>query len=146
VPARTDNGIRHLLTAGKSDSTRPCGPSSFGPTRGSFATIEEAQSALDHWDDYRAGRWLARELVEVNLRDGLLEISHRGVIVATHAHILRPEARKEPYMTSSPRRMGARSATVGTSVLRVVDTSGSVCFAGATYRVGNPCRRKQFSV
>ena len=214
-----DNGIRHLLTAPYSPTTtgkverfhKTLRAEFFRPNEGVFATIEEAQRALDEWvvhyntvrphqgagmrppaerfalaeprqvevveaeapsekvttvpfrppisrrvdgagrirlegSLYRAGRWLAGESVEVNVADGLLEISHRGVIVATHAHIVRPGARKEPYVTSSPRRMGARPATTGTSVLRVVDTSGSVCFAGTTYRVGNPYRRKQVSV
>jgi transposase InsO family protein len=214
-----DNGIRHLLTAPYSPTTtgkverfhKTLRAEFFRPNEGVFATIEEAQKALDEWvrhynavrphqgagmrppaerfalaeprvvevidaktpkerpttvpfrppisrrvdsagrirlegSLYRAGRWLAGESVELNLADGLLEISHRAVIVATHAHIVRPGARREPYMTSSPRRMGARPATTGTSVLRVVDSSGSVCFAATTYRVGNPYRRKQVSV
>jgi len=39
---------------------------------------------------YLAGRWLAGELVQVALHDGLVEISHRGVLVATHASRHRP--------------------------------------------------------
>jgi len=34
---------------------------------------------------YLAGRWLAGELVQVALADGLVEITHPGVLVATHA-------------------------------------------------------------
>ena len=39
---------------------------------------------------YLAGRWLAGELVQVALHHGLVEISHRGVLVATHTSRHRP--------------------------------------------------------
>ena len=42
---------------------------------------------------YHVGRWLAGETVEVAIRDdGLIEISHRGVLVASHVRRHPPEA------------------------------------------------------
>jgi hypothetical protein len=40
----------------------------------------------------------------------------------------------------------ARPATSGPTVIRVVDTSGSVSFAGWTYRVGNPYKGASVTV
>jgi hypothetical protein len=40
----------------------------------------------------------------------------------------------------------ARLATAGPAVIRVVDTSGSVSFAGWSYRVGNPYRGASVTV
>jgi transposase InsO family protein len=93
---------------------------------------------------YHAGRFLAGELVEVICRDGLVEISHHGVIVATHAQ-------RRPLGPSRAERPSAglrrrRAATVGSPVTRVVDTSGSVSFAGTPYRVGNRYRGRSVEV
>jgi transposase InsO family protein len=93
---------------------------------------------------YSTGRWLAGEVVEVAIMANLVEISHRGAVVATHA---RRHARgSDPKIANEPRLRTARPATVGTRVTRVVDASGSVSFAGWTYRVGNPYRRLQVEV
>jgi len=40
----------------------------------------------------------------------------------------------------------ARPATFGPAVIRVVDASGSVSFAGWTYRVGNPYKGASVTV
>ncbi|MGH2680434.1 MAG: Mu transposase domain-containing protein [Actinomycetota bacterium] len=67
--------------------------------------------------------------------DGLLHITHDGVLVATRArrHLTEDDARMDRSATSSrPAR-----PTTGGEVLRKVDSSGSVSFAGAGYRVGN---------
>ena len=40
----------------------------------------------------------------------------------------------------------ARPATSGPAVTRVVDASGSVSFAGWSYRVGNPCKGASVTV
>jgi hypothetical protein len=87
---------------------------------------------------YLAGRHLAGEVVEIAFSRGLLEIAHRGGIVATHARRRQPG--REPRMAHEPRHRLARPATSGPAVIRVVDTSGSVSFAGWSYRVGNPYR------
>ena len=85
---------------------------------------------------YSTGRWLAGEVVEVSVHGGLVEISHDGAVVATHAR-QHPRG-KEPKIANEPRHSVARRPTTGPSVVRVVDTSGSVSFAGWNYRVGNP--------
>ncbi len=85
---------------------------------------------------YLAGRHLAGEVVEIAFSRGLLEIAHRGSVVATHARRRQPG--KEPRIAHEPRHRSARPATSGPAVTRVVDSSGSVSFAGWNYRVGNP--------
>jgi transposase InsO family protein len=92
---------------------------------------------------YHVGRWLAGETVELVSRDGLIEIFHNQVLVATHARRHVPELDDRINQSPSPR---ARPATTGTVVVRKVDTSGSVSFAGASYRVGNAYKRMQVEV
>jgi hypothetical protein len=87
---------------------------------------------------YLVGRWLAGETVQVVSRDGLLEISHRGAPVAKHARRFRPGPSPQVRL---PRRQPRRAATVGVPVVRKVDGSGSLSFAGHQYRVGNRYRR-----
>ena len=81
------------------------------------------------------GRHLAGRRVEVESQDGLLHVTHDGVLIATHAR---------RHLEEDDERMDRRSKatrparpTTGTEVLRKVDTSGSVSFAGTLYRVGN---------
>ena len=51
---------------------------------------------------YHVGRWLAGETVDVAIAvDGLVEISHRGVLVATHARQHSPEAATHMSQRSS---------------------------------------------
>jgi Integrase core domain len=89
--------------------------------------------------NYHVGRWLAGATVEVAVRDGLVEIHHDGVLVATHARRHPPD--KEPTVR---RALRARPASV--VVTRKVDGSGSVSFAGWSYRVGNAYRGRQVEV
>lgn len=92
------------------------------------------------------GPWLAGETVEVAIRDdGLIEISHRGVLVASHVR-RHPVEKKPAGWRREPRSRPARPETVGRAVTRKVDGSGSVSFAGVTYRVGNPYRRQYVQV
>ena len=92
---------------------------------------------------YHAGRWLALQPVEVLSRDGLIELHHKGVLIATHARRHAPE--REPAVL---RRRGRRPQLPSRSVpvTRKVDGSGSVSFAGASYRAGNAYRRQQVQV
>jgi transposase InsO family protein len=94
---------------------------------------------------YHVGRWLAGELVEVVVRDGLVEMSHDGVLIATHAH-RRPPHKEPTVQRREPRARAARPATSGPTVVRKVDSSGSVSFAGTSYRVGNAYKRRQVQV
>ena len=91
---------------------------------------------------YHAGRWLALEPVEVMSRDGLVELRHNGVLIATHVR------RHPPDKPMVMRRRGRppREPTESVVVTRKVDGSGSVCFAGANYRAGNAYRRQQVQV
>lgn len=95
---------------------------------------------------YHVGRWLAGETVDVAVTtDGLVEISHRGVLVATHAVRHPPEAEPEVWRRQ-PRARPVKPPTVGVPVMRKVDSSGNISFAAATYRVGNAHRRQQVEV
>jgi transposase InsO family protein len=106
-------------------SPRPPGASRWVDQRGSIAL---------NGFRYRAGPTFAGEPVEVVVQGRLVEILHRGVLVATHA-----ERRRDGGKTSgtkAPRAGQARKASSGMSVVRSVDPGGSISFAGASYRVG----------
>jgi hypothetical protein len=84
---------------------------------------------------YHVGRHLAGQAVAVESVDGLLHVTHNGVLVATHArrHLEEDDDRMDRRAkVSRPAR-----PTAGEEVLRKVDPSGSVSFAGTSYRVGN---------
>ena len=85
---------------------------------------------------YHVGRHLAGEAVFVESADGLLHVSHNGVVVATHVrrHLIDDDDRmdRRPVHARKPAQ-----PTKGTEVLRIVDTYGTVSFAGTNYRVGN---------
>jgi transposase InsO family protein len=91
--------------------------------------------------------WLAGETVEISVEDGILSVVHREVLVATHVQRHRPD-KEAAALARPPRRPRAtpRQATVGQPVTRKVDKAGSVCFAGARYRVGNSHRRRQVQI
>jgi transposase InsO family protein len=84
---------------------------------------------------YHVGRHLAGQRVAVESIDGLLHVTHDGVLIATHArrHLGEDDARMDRRATASrPAR-----PTRGDEVMRKVDPSGSLSFAGTQYRVGN---------
>ena len=84
---------------------------------------------------YHVGRHLAGQRVAVESADGLLHVSHDGVVVATHArrHLPEDDDRMDRRTTASL----PSPPTTGGEVQRRVDTWGSVSFAGTGYRVGN---------
>ncbi len=84
---------------------------------------------------YHVGRHLAGRAVTVESADGLLHVSHDGVLVATHAR--RHLADDEDRMDRRTKASRPARPTAGEEVLRKVDSSGSVSFAGTTYRAGN---------
>lgn len=95
---------------------------------------------------YHVGRWLADETVDAAYTtDGLIQISHRGVLVAAHARQHPPEAEPQVWR-HQPRARPVRPPTMGQPVVRKVDSSGGINFAGVNYRVGNPYRRQQIEV
>jgi transposase InsO family protein len=202
-----NNGIRHILTA-------PYSPTTTGKIErlhktmrkeffadGRFATLDQAQRALDAWvsdyntnrehqaigdvapigrfelakatsvevvdgdidpaaeveparfvirrvDDkgrisilnhrYHVGRYLAGQSVKVQSHDGLLNVSHNGVVVATHARRHLPEL--DEHLDRRSKAARPARPTKGDEVLRGVDPGGSVSFAGTAYRVGNAYR------
>jgi len=84
---------------------------------------------------YHVGRHLAGQRVVVESVDGLLQVTHDGVLVATHAR--RHLAEDDPRMDRRAKASHPSQPTTGGEVLRKVDTWGSVSFAGTGYRVGN---------
>ncbi len=127
-------------------------PEVVGRSAGSVATRKVLASGLISFAStkYKAGRWLAGETVQVTVDGGLVQLHHRGVLIATHARHHKVEAEKAALVRatkSTPRQplLGRPSAT-SASVTRKVDTSGNVCFAGTHYRAGNKFRRRQVQV
>jgi transposase InsO family protein len=95
---------------------------------------------------YKAGgRWLAGQSVEVVCDGGLVQIFHRGVLVATHAR-RHPLDKQTAGMARGRRLRPSKSTATTASVTRKVDSSGNVCFAGTNYRVGSKYRRRQVQV
>jgi hypothetical protein len=93
---------------------------------------------------YHVGRYLAGHSVELVSHDGLIEIFHDSVLVATHARRHLPEqdeAVQRQAVAAAPTRPAADPV-----VVRKVDHNGAVSFAGADYRVGNACKGRQVEV
>ena len=99
---------------------------------------------------YLAGKWLAGETVEVTCDGGVMLIAHRGVLVASHARRHKPAEEAAAIRRGQDRRptraADRRPSASSASVTRKVDSSGNVCFAGTSYRVGNKFRRRQVQV
>jgi hypothetical protein len=91
--------------------------------------------------EYRVGAYLVGESVEVSLSGGLVEVRHRGVLVASAVARHRTEA-----LPIRGRQPQARPHTAGRPVWRMVDQRGSLSFAGANYRVGNRFCGRQVEV
>lgn len=93
---------------------------------------------------YHVGRHLSGCTVEVKNKDGLITVIHDGVVVATHA-------KKHPddddgKFQGKPKAIRPSIPTKGSEVLRLVDNSGSVSFAGTGYRVGNKFKGQEAGV
>lgn len=93
---------------------------------------------------YHVGRYLAGQTVTVESEDGLLHVSHDGVVVATHArrHLVEDDTR----MNRRTKVGRAKPPTRGDEVLRKVDSTGGISFAGTGYRVGNGYRGQTVGV
>ena len=94
---------------------------------------------------YHVGRHLAGEAVTIESADGLLHVTHNGVVVATHArrHLIDDDDKmdRRPLHARRPAQ-----PTKGSEVLRIVDKHGSVSFAGTNYRVGNGYRGRTVGI
>jgi len=97
---------------------------------------------------YKVGVWLDGETVDVAVADGLVSISHREVLVATHAQKHRPDKQRKALARKAKRERGQRphQPTVGQTVTRKVDSSGGISFAGTNYKAGKPNRGRQVQV
>jgi transposase InsO family protein len=133
-------------------------PTRFGVVDGEMEITEEPEpkpvgvlrrvdtagriSILKH--RYHVGRYLAGQTVTVESADGLLHVSHDGVVVATHArrHLVEDDDR----MTGRTRAARPKPPTTGEEVLRKVDSTGGISFAGTGYRVGNHYRGQTVGV
>jgi transposase InsO family protein len=99
---------------------------------------------------YFVARHLAGEEVVLVIDRKLVQVHHRGVLVATHARRHAP-AKQAAAMTrqtvpkAKPAVSSRPMATVA-SVTRKVDSSGKVCFAGHNYNVGKKYVRRQIQV
>ncbi|TAJ28957.1 MAG: hypothetical protein EPO64_04275 [Nitrospirae bacterium] len=90
------------------------------------------------------GRYLAGQSVELVCHDGLVEVFHDAVLVATHArrHLPEQEARvRRQALAATPSRPATDHV-----VIRKVDHNGSVSFAGGDYRAGNAFKGRQVEV
>jgi transposase InsO family protein len=97
---------------------------------------------------YSAGATFAGEPVEVVVTGGLVEILHAGVLAATHVQRVKAD-HKDRAVTASRRatqQRRARSPSTGLAVTRIVDSSGSVSFAGTPYRCGMRWARQAVQV
>jgi transposase InsO family protein len=97
---------------------------------------------------YRAGPTFAGEHVEVVVTDGLVEILHHGVLVATHVQQLRADQRDrlEPRRPRGQVQRRVREPTEGLTVTRRADGDGTICFAGSAYRAGRAWARQLIDV
>ena len=94
---------------------------------------------------YKAGAWLAGQDVTVVCEGGLVQLHHRGVLIATHAR--RHALDKQHAGLARGRRLPpAPKSVTAASVTRKVDSSGNVSFAGTNYRVGTQYKRRQVQV
>ena len=96
--------------------------------------------------DYVVGATFAGEPVEVVVTNGLVEILHAGVLVATHAQRLKADQADRIRRPRLPVQRRARDATVGLMVTRLADNSGVVSFAGMPYAAGRRFARQQVDV
>ena len=211
----SENGIKHLLTAPRSPTTTGKVERFHKTLRREFlsgkvfASIEEAQAALDTWVQhynherphqsigmvapferfrlaapspvdvdadappppsgepavpattrrvganglisfaaakYRAGVWLAGQDVTVVCDGGLVQLHHRGVLIATHARRHSVDKQAAGQRRATKAHTSRRPSPTAASVTRKVDSSGNVCFAGSHYRAGSQYRRRQVQV
>ncbi len=118
-----------------------CAAPDPSPMPGAHRRRVSREGRLNFEDErYQVGAWLAGETVELTARGELLEVTHRGVLVASLPRRLRV---RPPAAPPAPR---PRPETSGRSVVRMVSSNGSVSFAGTDYRVGNARRGEQVEV
>jgi hypothetical protein len=131
---RSDGAVSPRLPG----KTRPPGVSRWVDQRGQISLAGFS---------YPVGAVFAGEHVEVVVTDGLVEIMHNGVLVATHVQRLRADQLDRldrPARAQLVRR--AREATSGVTVTRIADGDGVISFAGTPYRAGRTWARHRIDV
>jgi transposase InsO family protein len=112
------------------------------PTRKSLTRVVDEKGRVSVLTfRYHVGRLYSGERVQVSSDDGLLYVHHRDVLIATHAR--RHLVDVDVAFSAQPR---AKAPTKGDEVLRKVDPTGAVSFAGTNYRVGNAYRGRRAGV
>jgi len=76
--------------------------------------------------------------------DGLVDILHAGVMVATHAQRMREDQADRAPRAPVARR--ARDATARLTVTRLANRAGTVSFAGTDYQAGRRWARQSIDV
>jgi hypothetical protein len=126
-----------IAVAAKNSRSRPAGVSRWVNARGRISLAGF---------DYPVGATFAGEPVEVVVSDGLVEILHAGVLVASHAQRLKADQADRVTKRRLPTQRRARDATVGLTVTRICDASGTLSFAGTPYRAGRRFARESIDV
>jgi hypothetical protein len=88
---------------------------------------------------YHVGAIYAGEPVEAVAADGLVDIWHAGVVIATHAQRFRADQADRQPRARIARQ--ARDATKGLTVTRLANADGTITFAGTEYRAGRSWAR-----
>ena len=105
--------------------------------------------------NYHVARWLAGQTVRISIEGELVSFHHRGVLVAHVCSHPRPGSRTCRALVRSravsPANAKRTVLTIPSrqssdAVTRKVDTTGSISFAAASYRVGSAYARKQVQV
>jgi hypothetical protein len=118
-------------------AVRPAGVTRWVDQRGNIKLARFA---------YRVGATFAGECVEVVCHNGLVDIIHAGVVVATHAQRQRPGERPSKPGRQSRASARVRPATTGLTVTRLADRNGTISFAGTNYRAGRSWARASIDV
>jgi transposase InsO family protein len=112
------------------------------PTRKSLTRVVDDKGRVAVLNfRYHVGRVYCGQRVQVSSDDGPIYVHHREVLIATHAR--RHLVDQDVAFLLQPR---AKAPTKGDEVLRMVDCSGAVSFAGLGYRVGNAYRGRRAGV
>ena len=127
----------------------------FRAADGQYATLTELQAALDSWVNahgkislagfsYHAGATYAGEPVQPVVADGLVDILHAGVMVATHAQRMRED--QADRLPRAPVARRACDATARLTVTRLANRTGVISFAGTDYQAGRRWARQSIDV
>jgi transposase InsO family protein len=135
-----------LIPSATPDGEQPTVPAGHLPPRpaGVSRWVDQGGAIRLAGFRYRVGPAFTGEPVEAVCADGLVQIFHAGVLVATHAQRLKADHADRPLREGG--RPRARSATTGPTVTRIADGSGTVSFAGSSYRAGRAWARQRIEV